>query len=218
MSTRSPLSGIMFVSLLLAFIDLLANVSVTGMVLSGLATPHINPPPKNLADKSTDTAPTALFAQVTWGNNLPHDIDMSVACGSLKGDYQLATVNYKQLRSQWLVLKQDDQGLPSVINLEKVESNTDISKIPPLTRCWFDTHLYNTHGGAMPVTGELLVIQYKDNAHERLVARVSFSLSEPDQELTLLEATWNERSELIEDIMETYPKTTLKPIMTARAE
>ncbi len=216
MKKTSALFGALFVALLLAFIDLLANTAATGVILSGLATPHINPPPQNQADKATDTSPTAFFVQLTWGDDLPHDIDMAVACGSLQNKQLPSTVNYKQTRSGWLVLKQDDQGKPSVMNLEKVESNTEVMKIPPLTRCWINAHLYHTHNGSMPVEGTLLAIQDKDNAHERLISRVPFKLTFPGEEITVIEVTWNERSVILDEVTETFPNTKLARIMTSK--
>lgn len=216
MKHTSAFIGVGFLTMLLAFNDLLVNTSATGIILSGLATPHINPPPKDMADKRMAATPTALYVQITWGDGLPHDIDVALRCASLRGDYGLATVNFRQLHSSWLVLKQDDLGGPSVINMEKAESNTDVGKVPPLTRCWVNVHLYNTHNGPMPVEGELLAIQDKDNAHEHLIATVPFTLTKPGEELTLLIATWNERSQLLEEVLEKYPATKLAAIMTGR--
>src|SRR3989338_3789463 len=153
------------VALLMGMLDVMTNQAVTGIVLSMLSVPHINPPPKSMAEKRVPTSPVALFYQIDWTEGSPHDIDMYVQCqtGIPGGQSVVANVNYKQLHDIWLRLSKDDQGRPTILNVEKVESISDILRVPPNTTCVANVHLYHSHGGVFPISGKLIAIHQKDN-------------------------------------------------------
>lgn len=210
--------SVVFVGLLLGMLDVMTNQAITGIVMSMLSVPHVNPPPKSTAEKRIPTSPVALFNQIEWKEGEPHDVDMHVQCETTIPGGQLvtATVNYRQLQDVWLRLSKDDQGRPTTLNIEKVESISDIQKVPPLTKCLVNAHLYNTHGGALPITGKLISIHLKDNpTGEETIGIVVFSLTEAGQEITLLEFRWDKNGVLEKDSVKAYPEIKTTAIATA---
>ena len=200
--------NIIFVALLIGMLDMMANQAITGIVISTISVPHINPPPKSKEERRVPTSPVALFYQVEWTEGDPHDIDMYVRCETMipGGQVITAIVNYKQLHNVWLRLSKDDQGKPTILNVEKVESISDIQKVPPSTVCVANVHLYNSHGGTLPVVGKIVAIDQKDHpVNEKNIGVVMFSLERPGQESTLLVSRWNEMGILDESYTQTYP-------------
>lgn len=218
--SKGALSTAAGVALLIGMIDLWGNLAATGLVLSMLSVPHVNPPPQNIAEKRVPTSPVALFYQVEWTTNEPHDIDMHVHCKtSVPGRDINAVVNYRQLHDVWLRLSKDDQGRPTPLNVEKVESISDIISVPPMTTCRVNAHLFNSHGGTLPVAGRLVAVHQKDSATlEEPIANVLFSLSSYGEEITLLVSTWDKSGALMKDSIEMYPSVKTVLIATIPAE
>lgn len=195
-------------SVFIGMLDVMTNLAVTGVVIAMIALSLINPPPKNKEEKKVPTSPVALFYQVEWAKGMPHDIDMYVRCETKisAGQTVTAIVSYKQLQHVWLRLSKDDQGRPTPENVEKIESISDISKVPPSTECILNVHLYNSHGGILPVLGKAVAINQKDHPlQEENIGEVFFSLEKPGQEITLIVARWDANGVFEKGRTEVYP-------------
>ena len=203
---------------LIVYVDLTVNTSILGLAASAIQEPYVNPPPKNMGDKKLKVTPVALFVRMSWGSKLPHDIDTWVQCYHIVDgqETKVMTVGYSRKSDGWLDLLRDDQG-GLMINEEQLQSNSEIEEIPPKTFCHFNVHLFNSHGGPMPVTGKMIIIQNKDGENETLISDVSFTLEVPGQEITLVTAGWDDRGNLMADALETYPKVETQLIATRAA-
>lgn len=202
---------------LVGLLDLATNTAITGMALSAMMMPHVNDPPKNVAEKKTPTAPSAVFFQIQWTYGDPHDIDMWTRCYSIVDEkkQKAITVGYFQRSAGWLDLQRDDLGRPSIINLEEVKSNSEILEVPPNTSCRINVHLYHSHGGMLPIEGNLIAISNKDDtSKESLIAVVQFRLNKPGDEITLLYVSWDEEGQVIDDSVQTFPDVKTIPIVT----
>ena len=208
-----------FMALLLGYLDLTSNTQMLGLAAAGISTPFVNPPPKNNGDKKLNVAPVPLFVRLQWGDGLPHDLDLWVRCFNLANGVKsnFITIGYKNTSDGWLDLLRDDQGLPSYINEERVQSNSEVTHVPPNTSCIFNVHLYHSHGGALPVVGSLIVIQDKDSDNEKLVADVKFQIAAPGLEVTVVRSTWDDHGNLLTEVLEKYPDARNEPIATAKA-
>lgn len=211
------IAGTAFTVLLLGFLDLTSNTQMLGLAAAAIATPFVNPPPKNNGDKRLKVTPVPLFERLNWGSRLPHDLDIWTRCYNLADGHKSneITIGYSRRSEGWLDLLRDDQG-GNVINEEQLQSNSEVSKVPPNTFCRFNVHLYHSHGGAMPVAGEIIVIQNKDGDDETLVGDVKFQLTDPGQELTIITAAWDEHGDLIKEAVETYPNVKTELIATTK--
>jgi hypothetical protein len=209
-------SGVVFTAIVLGFLDLASNTQMLGLAAAAISTPFVNPPPKNNGDKRLVVSPVPLFVRLHWGDGLPHDLDLWVRCYNLADGHKtnLITIGYSRTSQGWLDLLRDDQGAPSYLNEEQAQSNSEVSKVPPNTSCVFNVHLYHSHGGPMPVEGDLIVIQDKDSDNEVLVGDAKFTLALPGQEITALVATWDDHGNLIKDSVDMFPAAKLQPIAT----
>lgn len=203
-------SAILMASLLpfiIGSVDLGSITTATGVITATLAIPHVNPPPKDKADKTTPVAPTALFFQMNWPPGFPHDIDKWLTCYNRMADQprNRLVISYRQRSSLWMDLQRDDLGAPSVINLEEAKSNSEVIAVPPNTLCQVNAHLYHSHGGILPVEGGLLAIVNKDGENEKLIASLSFRLIVPGEEITLLSVAWDSNSQVILDSVKKWP-------------
>ncbi|HUO50078.1 MAG TPA: hypothetical protein VMU25_00685 [Candidatus Paceibacterota bacterium] len=203
-------------TLLIGFLDLTSNTQMLGLAAAALSTPFVNPPPKNNGDKRLLVSPAPLFVRLIWGDGLPHDLDLWVRCYNLANgeNSNVITIGFNRTSDGWLDLLRDDQGAPSYINEERVQSNSEVDHIPANTACGFNVHLYHSHGGHLPVEGQLTVIQNKDSDNERLVGDVHFTILVPGQEITVLKAVWDDHSNLIQEAVEKFPSVDTKRIAT----
>lgn len=210
-------SGAVMMVILIGFLDLTSTTQLIGLAAAAIATPFVNPPPKNNGDKRLKVTPVPLFERLNWGSKLPHDLDIWTRCYSIvdgrKADH--VTIGYNHRSDGWLDLLRDDQG-GLIVNEEQLQSNSEVSAIPPNTLCNFNVHLYHSHGGQLPVEGELIVIQNKDGDDEMLVGDVKFTLSAPGEEQTVLTAAWDAHSNLIKGSVLRYPDAPLQPIATGK--
>ena len=209
------MAGTAFTVLLLGYVDLTTNTQMLGLAAAAISTPFVNPPPKDRGEKRLKLTPVALFERLRWGSKLPHDLDVWTQCYNLAngGKDNVTTVGYLRKSEAWLDLLRDDQG-GNAINEEQLQSNSEVSKIPPSTFCRFNVHLYHSHGGVLPVDGELIVIQNKDGDDELLIGDIKFQLQLPGQEFTILTAAWDEHGNLIPEAVEKYPDVKTLPIAT----
>src|SRR3989344_4952262 len=217
----SGVMGLAAVSVaVLGYLDLTINTQMVGLAAAALSTPFVNPPPKDIGEKSLPVSPVPLFVRLGWGKGLPHDLDLWIACYSLVGGQKTNTliIGYLHKSSGWMDLLRDDQGGPSYLNEEQAQSNSEVRGVPPNTFCDFNVHLYDRHGGALPVGGELLVIQDKDGDTEVLVANVKFTLEVPGQEITVLSTAWDNHGNFIRDSVEAYPSTKTNLIATRQGQ
>jgi len=208
-----------FAIILLVFVDLFALTSATGLITSAIAIPHINPPPRDVGKRRTPIEPTALYFEVRWPDGELHDIDVWVACyneiGGIKVNF--LSIGFIQKSNLWMDLIRDDLGRPSVINFERVLSNSEAPTIPPNAFCRFNVHLYHSHGGSLPVEGVITAIANKDDtANERLIASIPFVLSVRGEEITVLTVAWDDRGVFIPQSVKTFPEVETKLIATGR--
>lgn len=203
--------GMVFVG----WVDLTTNTSITGLASAALSIPYVNPPPKNNADKRVPVTPVPFFVRMRWGDGLPHDIDLWVRCKILvDGQPTEITVGYAQRSHRFLDLLRDDLGGPSVLNEEQVQSNSEVTRVPPNSTCWINAHLYNSHGGAIPVRVNVIVILNKDADNEYLLGNVDFDIVVPGQEVTALIASWGAEGQPIKESVKVYPAAPQLPIAT----
>src|SRR3989344_4675573 len=141
-----------FLAIFVAMIDLMTNAAATGLLTAAMSIPYINPPPKDVSEKKVSIAPTALFIQLRWLAGFPHDIDTWMTCWQEIGGEKrnVVEVSYMQRLHRWLGLDRDDLGRPSVLNLEVIKSNSEVSEVLPNSRCRVNAHLYHSHGGEIP--------------------------------------------------------------------
>lgn len=208
--------GTILMMALLGWVDITTNASVTGLAAAALSIPHVNPPPKNQADKRVPVTPVPFFVRLRWGDGLPHDLDMWVACHQTVGGTRTneIIVGYRQKSMGWIDLLRDDLGTPSILNEEQVQSNSDVTRIPAHTTCRINVHLYNSNGGPLPIRGNVIAILNKDGADEYLLGNVAFDLVVPGQEITALTATWGEGGMLIRDSVKAYPAAPQEMVAT----
>jgi len=216
-TARSAATTAAILALTVGVIDLSTNTSATGILTAAVAIPHINPPPRDIAEKRTSVTPNALFIQIRWPNGFPHDVDTYLQCyveGSDGKKHNMVNVNFRQKSDKWLNLKVDDLGRPSVINVEEVQSNSQVATVPPLTFCRLNVHLYHSHGGIMPFTGVFAMIADKDADNEKLLASGEFVISEPGEESTLVTVSWDTRGRPILSSIKSYPNVDTVGIAT----
>jgi hypothetical protein len=196
-----------FVAAVLGYADLQNSVSVMSLSTAKAAIPYINPKSRNNGDQRLPVTPTPLYVELDWGKNLPHDLDLWIRCYQLRDGLKvnMLSVGYKRTSDGWMDLQRDDQGEPSPLNKEVAQANSDVSHVPPGTVCSFNVHLYNSHGGALPVKGSMYVVQDKDSDSQRIVANTSFELKDPGQEITVVYAKWDNNGTLEKDSVKTYP-------------
>jgi hypothetical protein len=213
-SSASALIGI-----LLMFVDLATNSQMLGLAAAAMSIPYVNPPPKNDGAKRVSVTPVPLFIRLRWGDGLPHDLDLWVRCYSIVDGLKSneITIGFKRTSQGWLDLLRDDQGLPSYLNEEQAQSNSEVSQVPPNTSCIFNVHLYHSRGGKIPVDAQLVVIQNKDSMDgERLVGDVKLTFRLPGQEVTGLMAQWDDHSNLIVDSVQKFPDAPMTYIATTK--
>lgn len=204
--------------MLIGWVDITTNVSVTGLAAAALSVPYVNPPPKNQADKRVPVTPVPFFVRLRWGDGLPHDLDLWIACHQGVGDKTTneIVVGYRQKSAGWLDLLRDDLGGPSILNEEQAQSNSEVRRVPARSTCRVNVHLYHTSGGTIPVRGNVIVILNKDGDNEYLLGNVTFDLVVPGQEITALVATWGEGGEPIKESVQIYPDAPQELIATRR--
>lgn len=209
-------SSAVFLGLLLGFVDLTTNTQMLGLAAAAISTPFVNPPPKNNGDKKLNVTPTPFYIRIRWKDGAPHDIDTWVRCYNLvegtRGNE--ITIGYSRKSHGWLDLLRDDLGGPSYLNEESVQSNSTIPRMLPNTTCRINLHLYHSHGGKLPVVGNVVVIQDKDSDDETLVGDVEFQLDFPGQEITTIVATWDDHGNLIQEAVEKFPEAPVELIAT----
>lgn len=200
----------------IGFIDVTMIGLVVVLAPLALSIMHINPPPKNVAEKRTPSEMTLLHVEVTWASNTPHDVDTWVECGNRLpgGGILSAVVGYRQKLDKWLGLDIDDLGAPSPRNIERVRSNSLATRVPPNTVCNLNVHLYSTHGGVLPVTGMMLAIADKDGPDERLIGEVPFTLNHAGEEVTVITSVWDENGKIKEDAVAAFPDAPVRLIAT----
>ena len=160
--------------------------------------------------------PVPFFVRLRWGDNLPHDLDIWVACSNVvdgKKSNEIV-VGYKQRSHGWLDLLRDDLGAPSILNEEQVQSNSEVPRVPPNSTCQVNVHLYHTHGGSLPLRANVIVILSKDGDNETLLGNVSFDIVVPGQEVTALVATWDAQGQPVKETVKSYPDAPQTPIAT----
>ena len=205
-----------FLAFLIGSVDLGTITTATGVITAMFSIPYVNPPPRNLADKSTPVAPVALYIQIVWPDGYPHDIDTWITCHNIAGGEQTnhLVVNYKQKSDLWVDLLRDDLGGPSIINLEQVQSNSEAPVVPPHAFCRVNAHLYHSHGGVLPVSGTLLVIANKDGEDEQLISSLAFTIRSPGEEITLLRVAWDGHSKVVKNSIAMWPDVETVKIAT----
>ncbi len=198
-------------SSLIPFLDLAMLLGVLTLFLAIIQQPHINEPPKGEEMKQSDVSPTAIFVQVGWTFNNPHDVDTYFECDvHLAGRKVTSTVNFKQKNSTFTDLIVDDLGRPSPENYERVLSNSVLERLLPNTRCQLNVHLYNSHGGALPLQGVFHVILNKDHPDGEMqltpVQGLPFELKFGGQEVTLMELVIDENAKVMLEATTFYPE------------
>ena len=213
----TQLASAAFLPLLICFLDITTSGQTLGLAAAAISMPFVNPPPKNNGDKRLAVTPVPLFIRNQWRDGLPHDIDTWVRCYSLVQGQRanVLTIGYSRTSEGWLDLLRDDQGAPSYLNEERIQSNSGVSQVPPNTACFVNVHLYHSHGGGIPVEGELVVIQDKDGDNEKLVGDIKYELVVPGQEITVLSAVWDDHGNLFPDSVEKFPAAHTELIATA---
>ncbi len=222
---RSPRKGLLalggggsvFLLFLLAMLDLKMNTSVTGLATTAILLPFVNLPPTDTGKERAPSAPVALHIGNSWKAGEPHDVDTSVSCvtRNAAGD-RTVRVWYAHRSDKWLDLQRDDLGGPSVLNLEIVQSNSEVEKVPPNTSCRINLHLYHSHGGKFPIEGRVTVVVNKDSPEEELAADVPYELRFPGEERTAALLVWGPTGRLMREVTETFPAAATVPIVTRR--
>ncbi|PIR82264.1 hypothetical protein COU20_03875 [Candidatus Kaiserbacteria bacterium CG10_big_fil_rev_8_21_14_0_10_59_10] len=201
-------------------LDVVALLAVMTILIAALAVPFINEPPKDVAEKRAPTEPVPFYVELRWEYGQPHDVDTWVQCVIVRPDgvKSVYTVSYRQRHAGFLDLVWDDLGSPSPVNFERVVSNSNVQKMPPNTFCRINAHLYSSHGGMMPVKGDLTVILDKDAPTEELLTPekgLPFSIVYKGEEVTLFELAWDERGQLIQGAIAMYPNVPLSCLATS---
>lgn len=217
-ASRKGMSALMFLALVLGMLDFMTITAAVGIAASAVSIPHVNEPPKDVAERTTPVAPTVLYSILNWKDGEPHDVDGWHRCTVQRASGPLHyTVNYRQRSDGFLDLLRDDLGRPSYLNAELVQSNSEINQMPPNTVCRVNVHLYHSHTGSLPVEGHLIVILNKDAKNEVLLADVPFELARPGQEVTVAAIAFDGDGNPLTDAISTYPDAETVPIATVHA-
>lgn len=189
---------------------LLENMTLLGMVaiIGLMVLPHVNPPPRNLADDQTPTEPTPIYWQLKWADKLPHDVDTYIRCYTTVNGNQIEiiTVWYAQRNSGWLGLGYDSRGYPSAeTNVEQVQANSSVSRVPPNTRCRVNVHLFDRHGGNLPIYGNFLAVTDRGSPQQLTVANIPFIIDKIGLECSLAEMRWDAAGQLIPSSVRLHP-------------
>ena len=211
---RSSDSGV-----LVGFIDVALLLALVGVVVAMETIPFINRPPKDVADRRAPSEPIAFFLEDQWPDGFPHDIDTWVECDSEIDGVRTnrLTVGYPRRSALWLDLQRDDLGAPSVRNIEIIQSNSEVTKVPPNTFCRLNVHLYHSHGGILPVHGTMRVILNKDSSTtEKVVVETKYELRRPGEEITVAQLVWDKDGEVIEEATVLWPTVKTEFIATRK--
>lgn len=206
---------------LMGWIENVVIVMAVTVPLFGMALAKMNPPPREGVQVKMSTEPTPLSIEMRWENKLSHDIDINVACFNLvNGEMSNPIlVYYGRTSEKWLTLIKDATGFPrSSRNVEEVRVNPTVLTVPENSTCRVNAHIYNRHGGELPVRVSLIAIANKDAPNQALIAQVFFPISQVGEECTVLSITWDERGEFIPASVETYPKLPTVRISPAAAK
>jgi len=209
-------AGAALILVLLPLLDLSSNAQMVGLASAALSIPFVNPPPKNNGDKRLLVSPVPFFVRLKWGDGLPHDIDLWISCHNvIEGkESNFVTIGFNRKSVGWLDLLRDDQGGPSYLNEEQAQSNSEINAMPANTTCRVNVHLYNSHGGTIPVDAEIIVIQDKDGDDETLVGDAKIKLVVPGQEITAIVASWDGHGNLVKNSVQKFPDAPFQSIAT----
>lgn len=193
------------------FLDVIFCVLLPVAFVALVSVIHINPPPLGEYEKVSKLAPSALYAQIGWKFNEPHDVDTYLRCSShVNGCAFRFTVNFKQKVSGFLDMGHDDLGKPSANNHETAMTNSKIDQLPPNTVCVLNAHLYSSRGGTIPLSGVFHVILNKDNPDEEILTTAEglpYELRHKGEEVTLMQLVINEDGQVMRDATLFFPET-----------
>lgn len=182
---------------------------------------NVNDPPKGETVESSDVTPSAIFVQVSWTDGQPHDIDTYLKCTEyLVGKEVVTSVSYRQKHANFLDLFPDDLGRPSFENYERVMANSMRERLLPNTFCQLNAHLYNVHGGELPVEGLVHVILNKDDPALEFALTpktgLSYELSKHGAEVTLMTLVIGDDGTILREATGTYPDTPFVCLATCK--
>jgi hypothetical protein len=76
-------------------------------------------------------------------------------------------------------------------------------------------HLFNSHGGKLPINVQVLAISDKDSPEQKTIADVQLALDKPGEECGVMHIWWDEKSHYIPASLQTYPKLGTMQIATS---
>ena len=96
-------STLVFMGLLLGFLDLAVNTQMLGLAAAAISMPFVNPVSKNNGDKRLSVTPVPLFVRLKWGDGLPHDLDLWIRCYNLANGQKSngITIGYSRTSHGW---------------------------------------------------------------------------------------------------------------------
>src|ERR1035437_6328874 len=119
--------------------DLQNSAMVMTLTSATAAIPYINPKSRNNGDQRLPITPTPLYVELDWGYGLPHDLDLWIRCYQERDGVKvnMLSIGDKRTSEGWMDLQRDDQGMPSPLNKEVAQANSDVSHVPPDSVCQF---------------------------------------------------------------------------------